>query len=179
MVIFNQFLTDIKETSSYESFRSRFFRFYAECRTRDNFFDDFDCMAGLIYEEEINQQWLFQLYCEVFGNLEFIRVSAEYSMRFQLYIAAIESLLFAVEDNLYSHDEENVKDAEKILGFFYSFLQVRSCWWMFDKEFCDLDDENKKSSLFYKLFNRVRLYPHLFLSAKNIIDLDGHNYCEI
>jgi hypothetical protein len=179
MDFFNQFLVDIKKASSYESFRARFFRFLNECWSRKTFYDDFDCMCDLIYEDGINQQWLFRVYCALFGNLEFIPNGVERDMRFRLYIAAIEKLLYSAEDDIYSSDEEKVKDAEKILGFFYSFLQVRSCWWMFSHQFCDPDDEKKQNGLFYKFFTRVRSYPHLFISPENVVDLEGHNYCEI
>ena len=151
-------------------------RFLADCWTRGTFYDDFECMGDLIHDNKVNQEWLFRVYCELFANLELIGHVNDYNIKFQLYIASIEKMLYRIEDDIDSGIKDKVQDAEKILGFFFSFLQVKSCWWMFDHYFVE---DGNKNMLFYRLFCRVRSLPGVIITAANVVDCDGHSCCQI
>lgn len=175
MNYFEQFLTNLQKASSYDSFRSVFFQYLIECKERMCVHDDFEDMCDLIDDKAINRQWLFCVYSELFANLSYVP-REDHDVRFPLYMHAIEKPVYYAEEYIDSDDAGKVEISEVILCFFYSFLQVKNCWWMFDQQFGDPDDHSLRHAMFLKYFNRVRYYDHLLLSADHLVQLKPYEY---
>jgi hypothetical protein len=179
MSYFEKFIANLKKSPTYDSFRSVFLQYLIECKERMCFYDDFEEMCDLIDDKAMNRQWLFIVYCELFSNYDYTPFATDRDMRFQLYLHAIEKPVYYAEDYIDSDDAEKVEVSEMILCFFFSFLQVKNCWWMFDHHFITPDDNIARDAMFFKYFNRVRGYDHLFLNTDHVAHLKPYDYFAI
>ena len=127
MDTFKALLSELSKALSYEDFRCHLFRFLCDCYNRQNYFDDFENTCELMLNKNINQEWLFRVYCEIFANNDYISINnkRDRDLRFFFYINSIENLLYIAENNFESSNLEDVTVAEKIFGFFFSFLDPR------------------------------------------------------